>query len=302
MTAFRVLVVDDDDLVRDTVSDALRLSGYEVLNATDGLAGAYRAREANPDLILLDVQMPQQDGFETLRVIRSDPVIRDIPVVMLSSLRQAHIKVKALEAGADDYVMKDAPTVELIARVRATLRRASRYRRIEGSLAGSIEEIGLDALLQTLQIGMRSAKVRLPDIGGEIVLHRGGLHSCSFRRFTGSDALVRLFLVARGKFVVQTLELPQQDPIPQGASLSSALVDALVELDEARVLLEKVPSLSTPLAINPVPTAIAPLEAIRTLFPMSVVELVITLESDVRSNAAMVASAFESGALRSVEQ
>lgn len=301
MSEYRVLVIDDDELIRDMLTDSLELSGYEVQTASDGVKGVECARQMVPDLVVLDVQMPELDGFEVLRSLREDAATRETPVLMLSSLNKPHLKIKALEAGADDYITKDTLTVELIARVRAALRRAARYRHIEASMSGNIEEVGFDALLQTLQIGMRSARVQLPDVGAEVVLWRGGLQSCTFRKFTGSDALARVLLAARGPFSVQMLDETQPDGKHQSVSLSSALMDAAVVLDEAKRALGQAPEFSTTLAIVPKSTGIDALEAMRPLFPMPLLELVVSLQDDVRTNALTVAAALRSGVLHAIE-
>jgi DNA-binding response OmpR family regulator len=116
-----VLVVDDDPDVRELVSTLLGRAGYLVAEAPDGRAALKALYERHPDLVVLDVNMPDLDGWATLERIRE---LSDVPVVMLSARGEELEKVRALRAGADDYVTKPFGRQELLARVESVLRRA----------------------------------------------------------------------------------------------------------------------------------------------------------------------------------
>ncbi|HZT94076.1 MAG TPA: response regulator transcription factor [Gaiellaceae bacterium] len=117
----RVLVVDDDDDIRLLLEQLLRGSGYNVETADDGRA-ALRAFHAHPaDLVLLDLSMPDLDGFETLERLRD---LSDVPVILLTARSGEIDKVRGFRAGADDYVVKPFGRQELLARIEALLRRA----------------------------------------------------------------------------------------------------------------------------------------------------------------------------------
>jgi DNA-binding response OmpR family regulator len=118
-----VLVVDDDADVRALVSTLLTQAGYLVAEAPDGRAALKALYGQRPDLVMLDVNMPDLDGWATLERIRD---VSDVPVVMLSARGQELEKVRALRAGADDYVTKPFGRQELLARVESVLRRAVR--------------------------------------------------------------------------------------------------------------------------------------------------------------------------------
>lgn len=121
-----VLVVEDDPLISEMVTKNLRLEGYRVESARDGEEGLTKAREAPPDLILLDVLLPKLDGWEVLTQLRDDPRGRDIPIIMLTALSDESSKIQGLRGGADDYVTKPFSALELMARVEAVLKRADR--------------------------------------------------------------------------------------------------------------------------------------------------------------------------------
>jgi two-component system response regulator MprA len=121
--SMRILVVDDDRAVRESLERALRLEGYEVELAAGGHEALARVVQGSPDAIVLDVMMPQVDGLEVCRRLRggSDRT----PVLMLTARDAVSDRVAGLDAGADDYVVKPFALEELLARLRALLRRAS---------------------------------------------------------------------------------------------------------------------------------------------------------------------------------
>ncbi|HEX3053283.1 MAG TPA: response regulator transcription factor [Aggregatilineaceae bacterium] len=119
--AKRILVVDDEPRMIGFIRMNLELEGYQVLEAHNGLAALEMIRTQLPDLVLLDVMMPELDGFETLRMLRE---FSSIPVIMLTAKGEEDDKVFGLELGADDYVTKPFGSRELSSRVRAVLRRA----------------------------------------------------------------------------------------------------------------------------------------------------------------------------------
>jgi DNA-binding response OmpR family regulator len=121
MNATRVLVIDDDNDIRGLVVELLQRAGLEVDQAPDGRAGLRAFHQSAADLVVLDVSMPEMDGWETLERIRD---LSDVPVLMLTARGAELERVRGLQAGADDYMVKPFGRQELIARVQALLRRA----------------------------------------------------------------------------------------------------------------------------------------------------------------------------------
>jgi two-component system OmpR family response regulator len=122
VAAARVLVVDDEATILDLLSESLRFAGYEVVTAASG-AGALRAAAASrPDLVLLDVMMPEGDGFEVVRRMRAagGP---EIPVIFLTARNEVPDRLAGFETGADDYITKPFSLEEVLARIRAVLKR-----------------------------------------------------------------------------------------------------------------------------------------------------------------------------------
>jgi two-component system KDP operon response regulator KdpE len=126
----KILVVDDEPRMRRFVRMNLDLEGYDVIEADNGLAALDKVREAMPDLVLLDVAMPELDGFETLEHIRQ---VSAVPVIMLTVKNDEEDRIRGLDLGADDYVTKPFSPRELLSRIRAVLRRVEPPK-------GSVEE------------------------------------------------------------------------------------------------------------------------------------------------------------------
>ena len=118
----RILIIEDELPMRTALADCLAAEGYRVLTAADGETGLQRALADKPDLILLDLMMPRLDGYALCAELRR--LANPVPVLMLTAKGQVEDRVRGLDAGADDYLVKPFSTEELLARVRARLRRA----------------------------------------------------------------------------------------------------------------------------------------------------------------------------------
>ncbi|PSB63135.1 diguanylate cyclase, partial [filamentous cyanobacterium CCP1] len=136
-----ILLADDNSDMRDYVKRLLVSQGYEVETATDGSAALAKVSQQIPDLVLTDVMMPELDGLGLLRALRSDPVTRGIPVILLSARAGEESRIQGLDAGADDYLIKPFSARELLARVEATLKMAQLRR----ALAQREQELRVEA-------------------------------------------------------------------------------------------------------------------------------------------------------------
>ena len=124
-----ILIVDDEPVGRDTLEALLVGRGYELVLACDGMQALAKARTLVPDVVLLDVMMPDMDGFEVCRRLRADATLAEVPVIMVTALDDRASRLEGIEAGADDFVTKPFDRVELRARVQM-ITRLNRYRRL----------------------------------------------------------------------------------------------------------------------------------------------------------------------------
>lgn len=146
----RILVVDDEPRYVRAIQVNLEARGFEVITAGDGQTAINLAAKEKPDLILLDIRMPQLDGYETIRRIRS---FSQVPVIMLTALSEPMNKVKGLDLGADDYVTKPFNAEELVARVRAGLRRIASTKPDEPQPTLVARDIVVDLAQQRVRVG-----------------------------------------------------------------------------------------------------------------------------------------------------
>ena len=147
----RILIIEDEAPMRTALVDLLTAEGYRALTAADGESGLQRALDEKPDLILLDIMMPKLDGFALCAELRR--LSKAVPVLMLTAKGQIEDRVAGLDAGADDYLVKPFSTEELLARVRALLRRVQRHNKETEKL--KLGEIEIDLVRQTALRGRK---------------------------------------------------------------------------------------------------------------------------------------------------
>ena len=153
----RLLVVDDDVNLRHALGYAFRQEGFEVVTADDGDAALVSFRQTHPDLVILDVMLPGRDGFEVARVLRRES---DVPVIMLTARDSELDKVVGLEIGADDYLAKPFSTRELIARVRAMLRRSRRAEPAQADARVEVAGLVLDGARHRVSLDGREIELK----------------------------------------------------------------------------------------------------------------------------------------------
>ena len=147
----RILIIEDELPMRTALQDVLAGEGYRVLTATDGEAGLERTLSEKPDLVLLDIMMPKLDGFAVCAELRRRG--QAVPILMLTAKGQVEDRVQGLDVGADDYLVKPFSTEELLARVRALLRRTRRHGQTASRL--TFGEVEIDLARQTARRGRR---------------------------------------------------------------------------------------------------------------------------------------------------
>ncbi|MEG2882218.1 MAG: response regulator transcription factor, partial [Christensenella sp.] len=149
-----ILVIDDDKNIREVVKLYLRKEGYEITEAADGAIGADLFFGKQYDLVILDIMMPVQDGIETIKQIRAKS---NVPVIMLTAKGETFDKVLALELGADDYIVKPFDPKELVARVKAVIRRSN-----QEDKSDILEYPNLKIDMQNYQVMYEGKEVQMP--------------------------------------------------------------------------------------------------------------------------------------------
>jgi len=156
-----ILVVEDDPIIRRTVDYALRRAGFTTRVSGDGVEALVMAQNEAPDLILLDLMLPGIDGFEFAeRIRRTD---REVAIIMVTALSQESDTVRGLDAGADDYITKPFSTEELLARVRANLRRVRERAVLEADDTIEIGDLVIEPSQLRVQVAGVPARLRLKE-------------------------------------------------------------------------------------------------------------------------------------------
>ncbi len=181
-----ILVVDDEPRIVQIARDYLERAGFEVLSAGDGELALALARSERPNLIVLDLMLPGMDGLDVTRALRRDPLLPEIPIIMLTARVEESDKLVGLELGADDYLTKPFSPRELVARVRAVLRRT------EGSQTPSsllrFGELSIDLDRRSVTIGKEAVELTATEFELLQVLARA-----PGRPFTRTQLLERVY-------------------------------------------------------------------------------------------------------------
>ena len=182
MEKSKVLIVDDEKMIRCLIIDILTPLDYEVFQACDGIDAIEMVEKCNPDVILLDVTMPRMDGFQVLKKLKESDETKMIPIIMVTSFKEIHMRVKAIELGVDDFLSKPMDIIELRARVKSLLKVKSYndymrdyQKKLETNVAKRTEEVQMalktakDASYETILILSRAAEYRDTDTGAHIL-------------------------------------------------------------------------------------------------------------------------------------
>jgi len=193
-----VLIIEDDDRIRPLLMRSLDQRGYAVDSAVTGMAGLQRAVETRPDLVILDLGLPDVDGTQVLSMLRA---VSDVPVIVASARDDDPSLVGCLDAGADDYVVKPYTTTQLEARIRAVLRRTADGRTPRQSLVvGGLElevaarRVTLDGTLLELSPREFDLLRHLAERAGEVVTKKELLTEVWQQAWGGSDKTVDVHL------------------------------------------------------------------------------------------------------------
>ena len=256
-----VLMVDDELDNRVMMRYFLESWGYEVDLAENGQEALDKVDEKRPALILLDLEMPVLNGFDTCKRLKENPDTEDIPVIMFTGLEATSDKVKGINGGADDYVVKTVDPEEIQARIEMILRRAKRYeqkatkkkpataprngngsRKAAAVLSGSLEEKNFPEAFQLAMAYGQSGTMVVQDGDklGRVYLIDGHAVHAEYNGRTGEDAFYALSVWKHGKFSYQVEEASEKKTIR--AKGQSLLMEATRRLDEWNLIAAKIPN------------------------------------------------------------
>lgn len=223
-------------------------AGYSVLKAVDGEMAFRIASAENPDIIVSDITMPEMDGIELCKKIRSVPRLSETPFILLTALGEPDERVKGLRSGADDYIVKPFDIEELIARIDIMYKNIQK-RQFSNTLSGNLKELPIIDMLQILAQAQKEGLLRINAGGnsGIISIRDGNIMDASFMDLAGEDALVKLFGLTEGHFNYEPHE------VATGAlskPVNFIIFEVIRLIDERCDLDEFIPDFADKLVIN----------------------------------------------------
>lgn len=233
MSKQTILVIDDDLAQHEILEEHLSLAGFSPLHANSSDEGLTLLKDNDISLILLDINMPEVDGFQTIEILRNNPQTSEVPVLFLTSLDRQYLKVKGLDLGADDYITKPFNGTELIARIKGILRRKEHNPTQQSALSGDIREIGFGDLLQNISQSGKDGKIEFSDMDGELTVSGDIILSARQGKHGGMEALLRLILLEHGHFTVSYEKIPELD-VDKGIPVIKILLTVLNEIGEIK--------------------------------------------------------------------
>lgn len=297
MSEHKILIVDDEEFVHEILDEHLRLAGYDRFHANNGAEAIKMIQGKRPDLILMDIQMPVMDGFKTLSTLRNKMGITDIPVIFLSNIRGQDLKVKGFELGGDDYVTKPFNSAELIARIRSLLRRNDHCSLPTHQMSGNLADIALSDLLQSMELGNKTAHVHLDSIKGDIYIEAGELTHSQLGNFTGDAALERIFLLEKGNFSIKFNPLPENIPRrPQ--PLTSVLMAMAANIDEINESMGQYNKGHAKITADAPVLSYPTIEVFRKHFPITLRQLIILMGGTLKQNFKTIVAALDQKQLK----
>ncbi|KAB2880931.1 response regulator [bacterium] len=195
----KILIVDDNKTVRTLLSINLRKENFEVLEAENGVEGLEVVNEQLPDLVISDIIMPQMDGFEFCKQVRTTSKVPMVPFMFLTSIDQVATELRGLRTGADDYLIKsNIKKEELVGKVQAMLNKANEYKQaeqeIQDGLYGKFSDLSLIDVLQLLIMNKKTGILTITRDGekAELYFDDGRMLHAEYKKFVGEEAVYNL--------------------------------------------------------------------------------------------------------------
>ncbi|PID76070.1 MAG: hypothetical protein CSB23_00210 [Deltaproteobacteria bacterium] len=290
-----VLCVDDDKAMHVLLESLLANSGdYKSLHAMSGEEALSALREFSVDLIILDINMPEMDGFQILEHLKGNEETENIPIIVLSGLNRANLKVKALERGAEDFIVKPFTGPELIARVKAVLRRSCPEKQsISGDVQGKLQGLGLFELLHIFSFSSKGGKITFPEMDGELRIAPGLILSARQGPWQGKEALLRLFFLETGSFEIHYEEQDGEDI----GTIESLLLFVSSTLDELQNQIEEIAPQNSLMHLSANNGEFPEIAKLSGKSPLTLNSLIFSMEGELESNLTVVQKALQNGSL-----
>ena len=258
MEPWRILLAEDEAFVIQVTVDMLAELPLEVCVAKDGREALEQAKAIHPDLILLDAMMPGLDGFEVAAALKANPATQDIPIIFMTARALVEDKVRGLELGAEDYLVKPIRREELLARVRNVLRRLEARRATQPEevslMRGRLETMSLPNIIQMLEADRRTGTLRLRSEGrrAEVMFNEGRIAYAMEGPRQGEAAVYGLLGWRQGEFALE----PSSGLGPAAAQVEgpnqALIIEGARRLDEVPALRRALGSLEGRIAMLPV--------------------------------------------------
>jgi CheY-like chemotaxis protein/Flp pilus assembly protein TadD len=243
-----LLLVDPDAKGLRVMEVSLKKAGFSVTTAADGKDALDKVQISPPDLVLCDTKMPEMDGFELCRILKSDERFKQIPFVFLTNQKSVEFKVKGLELGGDDYLTKPIYIKEVITRARMILQKAEKERiekrETRAGFSGNLSDMGVVDLVQTFEIGRKTGVIHIQgERSGSVFFRDGKVVDAELGRVSGESAFYRILNTSDGVFEVQFVPVERDERI--AISTQALLLEGMRRLDEWGRILEQLPPVET---------------------------------------------------------
>ncbi len=256
MAKQHLLLVDGDPKSLRVMEVSLKKAGFSVTTAVNGSDALEKCDISPPDFILSDTKMPEMDGFELCRRLKTDDRYRGTPFIFLTGQKSVEFKVKGLELGVEDYLTKPIYIKEIVTRVKILLQKKEKERLekkdLKASFAGSLADMGVVDLVQTLEMGKKSGALHVKNRQGvEAVCYfrDGRIMDCELSgKLTGESAFYRLLNWQDGEFAIEFKPIEREERIP--VSTQGLLMEGMRRIDEWGRIVEQLPALDRVFGID----------------------------------------------------
>ncbi len=253
----KIFVIDDEVNLLNILKIQLGRAGYDVSTFTSPLDALQKIAQEPPDLLIVDYMMPVMDGLEFTKKVKAEANTGSIPIIILSAVSQTNDKLKAFEAGAEDYVTKPYDIKEVSARIRSALTRSMAQkkkmppeRKPSEGLAGKLGTVSLSNLIQLLEMDAKTGilHIRSSKGTGDISFSKGKVVAASMGALKGVTAVYRLVYLQEGEFEFENLETVSEHQIT--TNNQNLLLDAARHKDELERFKEIFPSLDLRISLK----------------------------------------------------